>query len=237
MVQFRVTLGNFDDVAIHARQIAQIAMLAVAIMQAAKNAEHLDVPLHAGEIEPAQKARLIGYLGLPAGVQQALTIIFDPGLDALPVPRDVAVAQQGGQVVGDRTAQRALEIDDAGAESVGDAVAVSGVRAIAQRRRSAGCGCGNRGATKQRGCSQRGVSARGKRRLQHVPFVAGRRAAEVPGQEPFRHQLQFATEKRTVIGGRSCASTTHLHAQQRLQRRRRTARPTVSSCSCGQVQA
>src|SRR5262249_57035219 len=45
-----VVRAGLAHVVEHARQIAEVARLAVAVPEAAEDAEHLDVPLHADEI-------------------------------------------------------------------------------------------------------------------------------------------------------------------------------------------
>ena len=54
-----------------ARQIQKVAGLAVAVPQARKYAEHLQVALHADEVEPAQKLRSLGPAAKPRAQQSA----------------------------------------------------------------------------------------------------------------------------------------------------------------------
>ncbi len=54
----RVARAGLAHVVERARQVGQVAGLAVAVPQAAEDAEHLEVPLHADEVEPAQELRV-----------------------------------------------------------------------------------------------------------------------------------------------------------------------------------
>src|SRR5256885_13897605 len=52
--ELRVARAGVTHIFERARQVGQVARLAVAIPQAAEDPEHLDVALHADEIEPAR---------------------------------------------------------------------------------------------------------------------------------------------------------------------------------------
>src|SRR5262245_20460481 len=80
--------------------------------QAAEDAEHLDVTLHADEIEPAQEL-VLAAADVRAQRAEHAAIAAHPALDALARPADVAILEQRHEVVADRPAQRILEIDDA----------------------------------------------------------------------------------------------------------------------------
>ena len=66
--------------------------------------------LQAHPIEPAQE-RLIGDGGQQAGGHQSVPMVEGPGTYPLRGPADVAIAKQGGQVIGDRACYRILKID------------------------------------------------------------------------------------------------------------------------------
>src|SRR5213075_948684 len=53
--ELRVTLAGVAHIFERERQVLQISVLAIAIPEPREDAEHLDVPLHADEIEPAQE--------------------------------------------------------------------------------------------------------------------------------------------------------------------------------------
>ncbi len=94
------------------RQVCEIARLAVAIPEARKNAEHLDVSLYADEIEPAQELLFAAATG-PAALQELRAIAAHPALDAIARPRYVAIFQHRDEVIAHGPRQRVLEIDDA----------------------------------------------------------------------------------------------------------------------------
>src|SRR6185437_6153451 len=91
VLQFGITRCHVAYVLPHARQIGEVAALAVAIPQAAEDAEHFQVPLQAGEIEPALPARGIDARVERAGVEQVLAVRLGPAAHACVVPREVAV--------------------------------------------------------------------------------------------------------------------------------------------------
>src|SRR6187551_3486762 len=78
-----------------------------------EDAEHLDVALHADEIEPAQEL-VLTVADVRAEIAEHAPVAAHPALDALARPADVAVLEQRHEVVADGPAQRVLEIDDAG---------------------------------------------------------------------------------------------------------------------------
>src|SRR4029079_1821491 len=53
--ELRISPAGITHVLEHQRQVTEIAGLAVAVPQAAEDAEHLDVSLHADHVEPAQE--------------------------------------------------------------------------------------------------------------------------------------------------------------------------------------
>ena len=91
------------------RQVVEIARLAVAVPQPREDPRDLQVALHAGEVEPAEKLR-------SADVDEtardgAVVVGTDPAGDPILGPAHVDVAQQADEVVGDRTVHRVLEVD------------------------------------------------------------------------------------------------------------------------------
>ncbi len=113
--KLRIQPAGLAHVVERQRQIAQVARLAVPVPEAREDAEHLDVPLHADEIEPAQELRAAL---LPARVRRATAAASDSRAPSSSTrsrgQRDVTILQQRDEVVADRPAQRVLEVDDAG---------------------------------------------------------------------------------------------------------------------------
>src|SRR5689334_13713313 len=96
--KLRVASAGVAHVLERQRQILQITWLAIPIPQAREDPQHLDVALQADQIKPAQELALVATTG-PAMRAQQVAIPFDPILDALARPADVAILEQGHQVV------------------------------------------------------------------------------------------------------------------------------------------
>ena len=96
-----------------ARQVLAVLRLAVAVLQAAEDAQHLQVALQAHPLELAPElAEVVGQR--QAGLARRLPVAHRPVDLLLLVPGDEGVAQQRGHVVADRAAHRVLEVEDAG---------------------------------------------------------------------------------------------------------------------------
>lgn len=63
---FLVTLGGTARVIHHQRQVGQIRVFAVPVIEAGENAEHFQVALQAHEFEIAIKRSMSGLTGKPA---------------------------------------------------------------------------------------------------------------------------------------------------------------------------
>ena len=112
--QLRIAPACVADVFESQWQVGEITDLAVAVPQATENAEHLDMALHADEIEPAYEL-VFAVADIGAEIADHAPVAAQPALDALARPADVAVLEQRNQVVAHWPAQRILKIDDAGA--------------------------------------------------------------------------------------------------------------------------
>ena len=62
------------------------------------------------------------------------------------------------------------------------------------------------------------VGERAKGELHHVPVLAIRPEAQVPAQEPFRHQLHFGDQALLVVGRQVGRRHLRLHHQQGVER-------------------
>ena len=105
--------GNVEDIAQRARNVRQVAWLAVAVIQAREDAAGLEVALHPHEVEPCQELRLI-LAHRNAGFQRQRMVALNPILDPRTRPSDVAVAQQRHEIVGHGSKHGILEVDNAG---------------------------------------------------------------------------------------------------------------------------
>src|SRR5688572_4274074 len=85
------------------RQIVQVADLAVAMPEPCEDAQHLDVPLHADEVEPAQEL-VLAVADVRAESAEHTAVALDPAFHALARPADVAVLEQRHEVVADGAA-------------------------------------------------------------------------------------------------------------------------------------
>src|SRR5688572_12874103 len=90
--------------------------------QARKDADRLEMTLHAHQVEPAQELILVrtdlDTLALRGGAK-----LQGPPANALHRPRDVAITQQRDEVVCHRPAHRVLKVEDARVGTVASAVA------------------------------------------------------------------------------------------------------------------
>ena len=97
--------GDLEDIADDQGQVIQIARLAVAQPESGENAQHLDMPLQAHQIEPGPPLAPFAR-GHADGITITRQIAIQCGL----VEPVIAIAQQRHQVVGDRTAHGILKI-------------------------------------------------------------------------------------------------------------------------------
>ena len=70
-----------------------LLLSAVAMPEAAEDAEHLDVPLQTDQVEPAQEVLAVDIRSDQVRSLQTSPIAFDPRFDTRAIPHDVAVAQ------------------------------------------------------------------------------------------------------------------------------------------------
>ena len=182
----------------HQRQVLQVAGLAVAVPEAAEDAQHLDVALQAHQVEGALEGFCIGHGD--AGGGDFFAVLGGPAFNAFVGPFDVAVAQQRNQVVGDRPAHGVLEIDDARRMFVGDQQVARVVVAVHEHLR-----------LRLRAGNQRAEGG-----FNDVPLFALGRETQVPLEEPFRHQLHLGDQARFVVFGQAAGVGVLLHGQQRV---------------------
>src|SRR5450631_4144068 len=174
--------ASFAQIVERARQIKQVAGLAVAMPEARKYAEHLQMPLHADEIKVAQELSRGSEADPPSCEHRA--IACDPACDARTRPSDVAVLQERYQVIADRTAQRVLKIDDARvALGYGHEIARVIVAMHEHLRLRKRCG------------DQKFEGARQYLLLGCVGFES-----QMAATKPFRHQRKLACQRLAVIG-------------------------------------
>src|SRR6266704_1042970 len=109
-----ITLARAPQVAHYERLVFQIAVLSVPKRETREDPQHLELPLGSHPLEiPVE-------IGEIAGNRQAsgpglLPIADRPIDDASLVPGDVGVAQEGDEIVSDRTVYRVLKIENSGA--------------------------------------------------------------------------------------------------------------------------
>lgn len=192
--------AHVAGVAPHQWQVVEVGALAVAIPQPAEDAEHFEMPLQAHQVEPATEGGAIdvgeagGLRALPVGLHPCVNTLFRPG--------DVTVAQQRDQVVADRATHRILKIDDPRVVAAAD-------HQVARMKIAVYEYLWLRGSVAQQGT---------KRALDDVPVFAFRRHAEVPLQEPGRHQFHLADQPRFVVMRQARRIGTGLHDQQGIER-------------------
>src|SRR5262245_54805012 len=121
-LQLAVTLAHGPHVVQRARNVVQVTRLAIAVPQAREDADRLEMALHAHQVEPAQELAL-ARTDLDACRPGRRTKLQGPCAHSLRWPRDIAVTQQRNEIVGDRSADGVLEIEDARVLAVSRAVA------------------------------------------------------------------------------------------------------------------
>ena len=96
-----------------ARQVGEVLRLAVAVLQAAEDAEHLQVALQAHPFDRAVELAEV-VVDRQAGLARRLPVAHRQVEHELLVPGEEGVAHQAGDVVGDRAVHRVLEVEHAG---------------------------------------------------------------------------------------------------------------------------
>ena len=117
-LQFEIALARAPQVGHHARYVVQVGVLAVAVAEAGEDAEHLDLPLRAHPLVVAVEVVEVG-VNRQAGLARHFPVADDEIELVLLVPRDVRVAVERDEVVGDRAVDGVLKVDDAGVGRVG----------------------------------------------------------------------------------------------------------------------
>src|SRR5690606_20388361 len=92
--QLGIAACDVQAVAPDQRKIGEIASLAIPIPEAAENAEHLDVPLQADQLEPARYGGETGFATEQMGGVETVAIAFEPARDTFRIPFDITIAQQ-----------------------------------------------------------------------------------------------------------------------------------------------
>src|SRR5882672_5064152 len=110
--ELAVALAGAAQVAHHAGLVLQITVLAVPDRKARKDSQHFQLPLDPHPLEIAIKVREIRS-DRQARVPRLLPVPDRPVDDALLLPGDVGVAQERDEVVGDRSVDGVLEIENA----------------------------------------------------------------------------------------------------------------------------
>src|SRR5574343_1979931 len=111
-VQLDVAGGSLAGVVDEARQVLAVFVLAVAVFQAAEDAEHLEVTLQAHQFVLAPEgAEILAHR--QAGGAGLFSVADDPVDFLFFFPGDEGVAEQRDDVVADRAADGILKVDDA----------------------------------------------------------------------------------------------------------------------------
>src|SRR5690606_37339982 len=114
----RVAGRDLEDVRQGARHVAEVTRLAVAMTEPRENAGGLEVPLHAHELETREElllAKTAEQLTVERGEMGQRPVAYP-----LRGPADVAVLEQGHEIVGERTLDGILEVEDSGVGRLGD---------------------------------------------------------------------------------------------------------------------
>ncbi|MCY1418649.1 hypothetical protein D9M71_342130 [compost metagenome] len=166
---------------------------------AGEDADDLEVALHAHQVAGAAE---LGEIGLDRNPGRAGLdpVAFQPTGNAFLRPAEEGVLEQAGDVVGDRTVDRVLEIQHARVRGTQHQVA----RHVVAMHQHLGLGQG--AADQQVGNALPGRQALA---LQLDP--------QVTLQVPLGEQLQFATQQGIVIAGHGHVEAALLERQQRLQ--------------------
>src|SRR5450631_984106 len=193
--------ASFAQIVERARQIKQVAGLAVAMPEARKYAEHLQMPLHADEIKVAQELSRGSEADPPSCEHRA--IACDPACDARTRPSDVAVLQERYQVITDRTVQCVLKIDDARI-SLPNHHEVARVIVTMDEHLRLSKSCADQ---KFEGAAQ------------YLFLGCGWLESQMPATKPFRHQRKLACECLAVIGRKllRCRAAAHLDVGEHTQ--------------------
>ena len=186
-----------------ARDVREVARLAVAMPEPREDAAHLEVPLHADEVEPAQEL-LVVPPGGEAGRERAAAVFERPAGHPLLRPGDVAVAQQRDEVVCERPVHRVLEIEDARVVARAHHEVARVVVAVHEHLRLL-----------ERVADQGFHGAD-----QHARLVTVQFELEVPGEQPVGKQAHLEAQQLLVVGRQvaGVAGAPRLDAHQRVDR-------------------
>jgi len=189
--KLRVTPARIAHIFECQRQITQVPGLAVPVPQARKYPEHLDVPLQSDQIEPPQELAIVTASRTATRADQ-VAITADPLLNALARPTDVTILEQGHEVVANGSAQRILEIDDAGIALRRDHQVARVIVAMHEHH----------------GLHESFGNQELERIRDDLILGIGQSHLQVPPAKPFGHQCQLACERLPVVG-RQLARSIH----------------------------
>jgi hypothetical protein len=152
------------------------------VAEAGEDAEHLDVALGAHPFEvPVELAEVLPHR--QAGLARGFPVAHQPVQHPVFLPADVGILVDGGQVVGDGSVYRILEIQHTRVVHVRDHQ-VAGMPVAVHVHPGLGQGVGQDGL-------EGGVK--------HRPLVGAQGDVQVPGQVPVREQAQFPQQQFPVV--------------------------------------
>ena len=163
------------------RQVFQVTVFAVAVIQAREDAQHLEMALHAHPLIVAvETGKIVSYR--QPGLARLFPVADQPVERFRFFPADIGILEQRRQVVGDRAIYRILKIEDAGIRFGCHQVArmIVAMHIYARLRQIAG-----EDATEAF--------------FQRAPLAIAKRHAEMFGDVPLRKQVEFAAQQRFVV--------------------------------------
>ena len=186
--------------AVRYRQIAQVAVFAVAVKQARENPQHFEPALRRKKIEIAPRRRVIARQ-IDARAPRPPPIAAQMTVLKICAPFDVSVAQQRRRVVKRRAGDGVLKIQNPRR------------RARAQKHQVARMIIAVREDPRQ---GARGGANLRSRRRESRALVRGQRLSQPPRAIPFGEKIRFGAQRRLVVGGQPGGGGAQLHLRERV---------------------
>ena len=186
--------------AVRYRQIAQVAVFAVAVKQARENPQHFEPALRRKKIEIAPRRRVIARQ-IDARAPRPPPIAAQMTVLKIRAPFDVSVAQQRRRVVKRGAGDGVLKIQNPRR------------RACAQKHQVARMIIAVRENPRQTGGG--GANLRPRRRESRA-LARSQRLSQPPRAIPFGEKIRFGAQRRLVVGGQPGGGGAQLHLRERV---------------------
>src|SRR6266851_7754100 len=198
--ELSVAPAGAPQIAHHERLILQIAVLAVPVEEPGEDSQHLELALRSHPLEiPVEVGKISGHR--QAGLARLLPVTHGPVDDAFLFPGDVGVAQERGEIIGDRAVDRVLKIENTRARLAYHEVARV-IIAVHENAR----------------LPEVVREERRKSLLQGLALRGAELSLELAGDVPIGKKAQFPLEQLLVVIGQHARPARQLNAQQSLER-------------------